>query len=279
MVDLQPPSHIHFLEPIPSLHPTGGRLAKPVRAVLFDIYGTLFISGSGDIGTAPKRFPKASDHEDLGRRHDIEASPDQIAEQLFNSLRAAHERKQKAGIVYPEVRIDKVWQSILGWQDQNRIREFALDYEWMVNPSYPMPGLDETLRTLRRRGLVMGIISNAQFFTPLLFKWFLGASPEELGFAPDLTVYSYQWGEAKPSGMLFNHCANRLNAMGLSPESIVYVGNDVLNDIMPAAKVGWQTTLFAGDQRSLRLRRDREECRLVRPRLVISDLRQLLDWI
>jgi len=57
------------------------------------------------------------------------------------------------------------------------------------------------------------------------------------------------------------------------------VGNDMLNDIMPAAKLGWQTTLFAGDQRSLRLRRDREECRMVRPHLVISDLRQLLDWI
>ena len=279
MVDLRAPTSIHFLEPIPSLHPTGGGLVKPVRAVLFDIYGTLIISDSGDIGTAPKKFQGGSGHEDLVRRHGIEASLEQIAEQLFESIHADHERQKKAGIVYPEVRIDEIWQRILGWQDQNRIREFALDYEWTVNPSYPMPGLDETLRAIRRRGLVMGIISNAQFFTPLLFRWFLGASPEELGFAPDLTVYSYQCGEAKPSGMLFNCCANRLNAKGLSPESVVYVGNDILNDIMPAAQVGWQTTLFAGDQRSLRLRRDREECRLVRPHLVISDLRQLLDWI
>lgn len=279
MVDLRAPSHIHYLEPIPSLHTAGGRLVKPVRAVLFDIYGTLFISSSGDIGTTPKKFQRAACHEVLGRRHGIEASLEQIGEQLFESIHAAHERKKKAGIVYPEVRIDRVWQRILGWQDQNRIREFALDYEWTVNPSYPMPGLDETLRTIRRRGLVMGIISNAQFFTPFLFKWFLGASPEELGFAPDLTVYSYQCGEAKPSGMLFKRCVNRLNAMGMAPESVVYVGNDILNDIMPADKVGWQTTLFAGDQQSLRLRRDREECRLVRPHLVISDLRQLLDWI
>jgi putative hydrolase of the HAD superfamily len=279
MVDLRAPTSIHFLEPIPSLHPTGGQLVKPVRAVLFDIYGTLFISGSGDIGTAPKKFQGDSGQEDLVRHHGIEVSLEQIAQQLFEYIRADHERQKKAGIVYPEVKIDQIWQHILGWQDQNRIREFALDYEWTVNPTYPMPGLDETLRAIRRRGLVMGIISNAQFFTPLLFRWFLGASTEELGFAPDLTVYSYQCGEAKPSGMLFNRCAKRLNAMGLSPESVVYVGNDILNDIMPAAKVGWQTTLFAGDQRSLRLRRDREECRLVRPHLVISDLRQLLDWI
>lgn len=279
MDDLRAPANIHYLEPIPSLHPIGGRLVKPVRAILFDIYGTLFISDSGDVGTAQEKIRGTSGLGELGRHYGIDASPDQITERLFQSIRAAHERQKKAGIAYPEVKIDTVWQSILGWQDQNRIREFALDYEWTVNPSYPMPGLDETLRNIRQRGLVMGIISNAQFFTPLLFKWFLGASPTELGFTPDLIVYSYQFGEAKPSGMLFKRCAKRLNAMGLSPESIVYVGNDMLNDIIPAANVGWQTALFAGDQRSLRLRRDREECRMTRPNLVIADLRQLLDWI
>ena len=279
MVDRQAQNHIHYLEPIPSLHPTGGRLVKPVRAILFDIYGTLFISNSGDIGTAAKNLQGVSSLGDVCRRYDIDASPDQIAQRLFQCIRATHERKRKIGIAYPEIEIDTVWQSILGWQDRNQIRKFALEYEWRVNPSYPMPGLDETLRTIRHRDVVMGIISNAQFFTPLLFKWFLGDFPTALGFAPDLTVYSYQCGEAKPSGRLFNHCAKRLNEMGLSPESIVYVGNDMLNDIVPAAKAGWQTALFAGDRRSLRLRRDVEECRMIHPNLVITDLRQLLDWL
>jgi putative hydrolase of the HAD superfamily len=125
----------------------------------------------------------------------------------------------------------------------------------------------------------MGLISNAQFYTPLLFKWFLGVFPENLGFDADLTVYSYRYGEAKPSKTLFDACSNTLNERGLSPSSVVYVGNDVLNDILPASTLGWQTTLFAGDRRSLRLRQDRAECRTIRPDLVITDLRQLLDWI
>jgi len=277
MADPQVQNYIHYLEPIPSWHPTDGRLVKPVRAILFDIYGTLFISNSGDVGTAQKNIQGASSLGDLCRRYDIDGSSDQIAQRLFQCIRATHERKRKDGIAYPEIKIDTVWQSILGWQDGNRIRKFALEYEWLVNPSYPMPGLDETLRTMRHRDLVLGIISNAQFFTPLLFQWFLGDLPCALGFAPDLTVYSYQCGEAKPSGMLFRQCAHRLNAMGLHPKSIVYVGNDMFNDIVPAAKVGWQTVLFAGDRRSLRLRKDVEECRMTHPDLVITDLRQLLD--
>jgi putative hydrolase of the HAD superfamily len=142
-----------------------------------------------------------------------------------------------------------------------------------------MPGLDETLRTLQHRGLKMGIISNAQFFTPLLFEWFLGAPPAPLGFDDDLTLYSYQCGEAKPSQSLFDICASRLRDLGFPPESVVYIGNDMLNDIVPAANAGWQTALFACDRRSLRLRRNREDCLKRHPDLVITDLRQLFDWI
>lgn len=279
MVEFRAPRHIHYLEPIPSVHPNGGRLIKPLRAILFDIYGTLFISDSGDVGTDPKKARSPSLLGNLCRHYGIDGSPDQITQRLFQAIHAMHERKKKAGIAYPEIEIDLIWQSILGWQDRNRAREFALEYEWAVNPCYPMPGLDETLRTIRHRGLVMGIISNAQFFTPLLFKWFLGAFPIELGFEPDLTIFSYQCGEAKPSAILFHRCASRLKDMGFPPESIVYVGNDMRNDIIPAANVGWQTTLFAGDHRSLRLRLELEECRMRPPDLVISDLRQLLDWI
>lgn len=279
MLDHRAKHRIHFIEPIPSLHSPGGQLSKPVRAVLFDIYGTLFVSDSGDIGIAQKQAHNLALLGDLCRHYGIDVPPDQVTQRLFQSIRMTHERIKQAGITHPEIKIDAVWQDILGWQDHDRIRDFALEYEWAVNPSYPMPGLDETLRTIRRRSLVMGLISNAQFFTPLLFEWFLGAAPTDCGFMPDLTVYSYQCGEAKPSETLFLHCADKLSNMGLPPESVVYVGNDMLNDIVPAAKMGWQTVLFAGDHRSLRLRRENNECRLIHPNLVITNLRQLLDWI
>lgn len=183
------------------------------------------------------------------------------------------------GIEWPEIDIVSIWQAILGWTNAERVRAFALAYEGAVNPCYPMPGLDHTLRVLRARGVTMGLISNAQFYTPLLFEWFLGGSPSAQGFDRDLTVYSYRCGEAKPSKALFNRCAIKLRQRGIPPDAVAYVGNDIRNDIRPASEMAWQTVLFAGDRRSLRWCLEGPDCRAVHPDLVITDLRELLDWV
>jgi putative hydrolase of the HAD superfamily len=56
------------------------------------------------------------------------------------------------------------------------------------------------------------------------------------------------------------------------------VGNDMLKDIWPAARLGCKTALFAGDRRSLRLREDDERCRELEPDLVVDDLSQLAQF-
>jgi len=53
----------------------------------------------------------------------------------------------------------------------------------------------------------------------------------------------------------------------------------MLNDIYPANAIGFQTALFAGDQRSLRLRTDDPRCVNLKPDLVLTDLAQLLKYI
>ena len=271
--------YLHLLEPIPSATPPGGRLNGPIQAVLFDIYGTLFISGCGDIGVTEASPPITSALTDVLRTFHIETSPPDLTRHLHRKIRDEHRRKQANGIGCPEIDIISIWQAILGWADERRVRAFALAYEWAVNPCYPMPGLDHTLRVLRGRGLSLGLVSNAQFYTPLLFEWFLGASPPELGFDEELTVYSYRCGEAKPAKTVFNRCATNLGQKGLSPSSVAYVGNDMRNDIRPASEMGWQTVLFAGDRRSLRLRQDDRGCQGILPDLVITDLRELLYWL
>ena len=49
-----------------------------------------------------------------------------------------------------------------------------------------MPGAAETLAALQQRGLLLGIVSNAQFYTPLMIEALLGKPPGELGFLPEL---------------------------------------------------------------------------------------------
>jgi putative hydrolase of the HAD superfamily len=140
-----------------------------------------------------------------------------------------------------------------------------------------MEGARKTLETLRKRGFRLGLISNAQFYTPLLFEAFFGASPEQLGFDPELLIYSYELGEAKPSPTLFAPALRRLAGLGQSAEACLYVGNDMLNDIFAAASSGFKTLLFAGDRRSLRLREENKLCENTRPTGVIRRLADIPD--
>ena len=59
----------------------------------------------------------------------------------------------------------------------------------------------------------------------------------------------------------------------------MFIGNDMLKDIYAAKKAGFKTALFAGDQRSLRLRENKAEVKNVYPDIIITDLRQLKDLI
>jgi putative hydrolase of the HAD superfamily len=225
--------------------------------VIFDVYGTLFVSTAGEIGAAADSTGAAAlpnRLETLAGEHGCSAA------ELRDYFRAAVLEQHQAlrgERAYPELRVEELWAQFLArrGEDPGGARELALRYELAVNPAYPMPAAAETLALLRSRGIILGLISNAQFFTPLLFEAFFGAPPEGLGFDRELLVYSYKLGEAKPSPRLFAPATRRLAALGLGPENALYIGNDMLNDIFAAARAGFKTALFAGDRRSLRLRK------------------------
>ena len=267
------------LSPLPTSTSPGGRLAEPIQCVLFDIYGTLFISGSGDIGTAKKTALETEKIEHLLHKFNIRKTPRDLFNELYKAIEDEHRQLLNEGIDYPEVEIDQIWKQILEISDLEQVRSFAIEYELIVNPVYPMPNLRKTLAFCRGRNLTMGIISNAQFFTPLLFEWFLHSSPEDLGFHSELIFLSYQIRHAKPSLVPFKKAASAISANGLNPAASLYVGNDMLNDIYPAQQLGFQTALFAGDTRSLRLRTDDSRCVNLPTDLVLTDLEQLIGHI
>jgi len=270
--------YVLALSPLPTGMKPSGRVQKRVHAVLFDVYGTLFISGSGDIGTMRRRN-QSQKIERLVRKYNLARPPEELTEAFFEQIEAVHREKRMEGIEAPEVEIDRVWMAVLGIDDRRLARRFAVEYELIVNPVYPMPGAEETIEGLRRKGLFLGIVSNAQFFTPWLFSWFFGHSPEGLGFDSGLLFYSYQLGEAKPSPVLFLAAVRRLQALGLLQDQALMVGNDMKNDVAAAQTAGFQTALFAGDARSLRLREDDPDCRDTKPDLVVTELGQLLDYL
>ena len=267
------------MSPLPTSIKPGGGLDGKIQCVLFDIYGTLFISGSGDISVGRKSSSPIQKLEHLVHKYDVGKPPQALVAELHHAIEFNHRRLKDNGIDYPEIEIDVVWQQILGIDDMQLVREFAIEYELIVNPVYPMPNLENLLAACRQQNLAMGIISNAQFYTPLLFEWFLDAPMEKLGFDSELIFLSYRWGYAKPSAVFFKMAASAIKAKGLDTTAVLFVGNDMLNDIYPAHQLGFQTALFAGDARSLRLRTDDSRCLNLSANLILTDLARLIEHI
>jgi putative hydrolase of the HAD superfamily len=267
------------MKPLPTPLAPGGFLTGKIECVLFDVYGTLFISGSGDIHAARKAPAPDRKLEHLVHKYGVDIAPQALVREFYDVVEQTHRRLKKDGIDYPEIEVDKLWQQILNIDDIEQVRRFAIEYELIVNPVYPMPNLESLLAACNHQNLAMGIVSNAQFFTPLLFEWFLNAHMENLGFVAELIFLSYQLRCAKPSMKIFEMAAAAVKAKGLSTAATLFVGNDMLNDILPARSLGFQTALFAGDARSLRVRKDDPRCRNLKANLIVTDLSQLIDHL
>jgi len=271
--------YIKPIFPLPTSLKPRGKLDKKVKAILFDLYGTLFISRSGDISMAKKKAPQMESLENLLQQFGIIKGSQTVLKRFYAAIENQHQILKKKGVDFPEVEIDQIWMRVLENNDLEAVRAFAVKFELIANPVYPMPNLETMLSACQDSNVLMGIISNAQFYTPYLFNWFLHSNPEDLGFHPDLILYSYKFGYAKPSTFMFQAAAERLKHMDILAHSALYIGNDMLNDIYPAKNVGFKAGLFAGDTRSLRLRKNDPKCKNLSVDLVITDLVQLLDYI
>ncbi len=285
--------HSRPLQPLPT--PVAPVLKKLpcVSAVLWDVYGTLFISGSGEIGTGAREIQEQALSQVLqvfGLQGAV--SPGELLDSYEQEVRQRHAQQQARGEPYPEIQVPEVWcQVVCRRAEQGQLRlpaqaeqrwfwhRFALEYEVRSNPVWPMPGVKSVLHHLRRSGILMGLVSNSQFYTPLLFPALLNQELEELGFEEELLLFSYRLGMAKPGCGLYEEARRRLARRGIPPERVLYVGNDVRNDVLPAQRTGFLTALFAGDRRSYRPRAEDPQCREVVPTLCLTRLEQLLGCV
>jgi len=280
------------MRPIKSGVDANLRALKDIKAVLFDIYGTLLISAAGDINKTCAQSPAAPlfwlDALNLSPPADKRQAAMQIRHRYLSEIQAAHVVDREQGIAHPEVNVLKIWRQILDDADIHRIArlknrwtlcDLATLFEIAHNPVYPMPGLRCIIKALGQREILIGLVSNAQFHTlPLLAYWLYGqwgTAPGMWPFRPELTVLSYQHLRAKPDLKLFDLARRQLASLGISAHHTLFVGNDMLNDIAAAHQVGFRTALFAGDQRSLRWRRGDGRVAGVAPDCVITGLGQV----
>ena len=275
------------LDPIPTEAELNLAVLNGIDTVLFDIYGTLLISGSGDVGTAAAIDSSEALIQALivaGYEGDHERAGELGPELLHAEIETWHEAARESGTDFPEVEISRVWKKLIERfqtlellkpdDDPLRIERLAMEYECRVNPVWPMPDALRTIENLRSRGFRLGIVSNAQFYTPLIIEALLGQPLEALGFDQELCVFSYKKLMVKPSIELFQPSENKVDW-----SKTLYVGNDMLNDSWIASEIGCRTCLFAGDQRSLRLRENDKRCKKRIPDAVVDNLHQITEMI
>ena len=270
-----------------------------IKAVLFDIYGTLFISEAGDISHA-EVYEKKNNGKDKTERSIFQKTFEdagidtsdfntalypELHDFYVSEIKKEHKKLISSGIKHPEVVITEIWERILKNLTDRHFTEdeiftTASVYESLSNRTYPMPEAENVLAGLKRREVILGIISNAQFYTPLMFNAYFGKSTEEIGFDNELSIYSFKYRQSKPDSFLFEKAAGILEKKyNIKPQQVLYTGNDMLNDITAAYNAGMKTALFAGDKRSLRLRENTPACRGISPDRIITDLGQICDII
>lgn len=270
------------------------RKLEEIEAVIFDFYGTLFISGVGDIGIDDGKSDaglllsalkgaeiRVKDSKAGGRGFEI-----------YNNVVSEEISKIKSDdIPYPEPDIRVVWEKVLNQLHEEGIidttgtenihERMSVEFEVRMNPIWPMPDLHETLSEFNTRKIKLGIISNSQFYTPIAFEALAGYSLSNLGFNKKLLHWSFEESMKKPGLLFYERFLEKAEKVfpKLKPENYLYVGNDMLKDIYPAHHFGMKTALFAGDERSLKWRKEDSRTKNLKPDIVITELIQLLNCV
>lgn len=265
-----------------------------IQVIAYDFYGTLFISGVGDIGVDDGEPDEkillevlnavgvTIKNRDAGKKgFDIY---NEVVGKKISSLKTM-------GIEYPEPDIRQIWSEVLERLNSHNLISFqqsddlydsvSIEFEARMNPVWPMPHVVETLLHYKEKGYTQGIISNSQFYTPIVLEALTGQKLDELGFTHELLHWSYEEEMKKPGIQFYQNYLKKIKSFDrqLKPENILYIGNDMLKDIYPAYTVGMKTALFAGDERSLKWRKEDDRCNKVLPDLIITDFSQLVDCI
>jgi len=282
------------LEPIDTKTISTLRELNDIRIITYDFYGTLFISGVGDIGIDDGHANADLLTETLENSgiEILDKSAGSAGFKVYNQVVDEHiQSLKKDGIEYPEPDIRTVWKDVLDELESEGLIKYSnreslpdivsVEFEARMNPVWPMEDAVDTLTFFKERGLTQGIISNSQFYTPIVLEALTGHTLDDLGFEKKLLHWSFEENLKKPGLQFYRDFIDKLNDydQNLSPANVLYVGNDMLKDVYPAHHFGMKTALFAGDKRSLKWREDDDRCKDILPDLIITSLSQLKECV
>jgi FMN phosphatase YigB (HAD superfamily) len=277
-----------------------------VRAVLWNVYGTLLNLTSGELcfeHPQPLITSVALDKtlQEFKMWASMSRKPGQPAEylgQIYQQVLLEQQMSTVAGEKYPEPSAEKVWESIIkklfvkDYQFDaafyGSLNEFSRKVAYFFHASLQAtecyPGAAKALHHVaRRKSLKQGLLADGQCFTLVQLQRGLTAQDENAKvddlIGVDSRWLSHELRAKKPSDRLFRAAVDGMRAQGIEPKEILHVGTRISQDVVPAKRVGMRTALFAGDRASLQATPEQLKDPLSRPDVMLTKLKQIMEVV
>jgi len=251
----------------PSIAPLEG-----VRAVVWDLYGTLLRTTDGAFTLFPQqeiRLQVALEktiHE-FNMWQSMYRKPGPPWQSMINQYRDYAERLAMVATKlrgdFTDVNLVHVWRAIV---DRLFDKEYVYDEDVMGDPTQLSEKIAyffhanlqatevradalQTIRQLSEAGVIQGLLGDGQSFTMVqLTRGLLdqGLDVPIFKYLPsNRNVLSYQMGIRKPSKSLFEQLIAQFEDIGIDSDEILHVSCRLKTDLAPAKAVGMKTALLA----------------------------------
>lgn len=281
----------------PSIAPLRG-----IKAVLWDVYGTLLRTPDGGFTMFPSpevRLQVALEktiHE-FNMWISMYRKPGPPWQSMIHQYQDYAERLSMASTKrrgdFTDTNLVTVWEGIV-----NRLFDKEYSYEIETYGDVPAlsekvayffhrnlqatearPGAVRALSDLSANGIRQGILADGQSFTFVQLIQELARQgdlpPVHEVFRENSTLFSYQMGVRKPSRSLFEYAVQQLSQVGIAANEILHVSCRLKTDLVPAKAVGMKTALLASEKTGLEAPADLIKDPQSRPDRLLTDITQI----
>jgi FMN phosphatase YigB (HAD superfamily) len=276
-----------------------------VRAVLWNVYGTLLAIPGGELWFEhPNKFvmdvaldKTVQEFKMWGSMSRKPGQPADYLGQMYANVLAEQRTVPGGGERYPEVIAERLWESLIKKLLQKDYRfdagffgalnEFSRKVAYFFHASLQATacydGEADALRQLAQAGIVQGLLADGQCFTAVQLQRGLtrqdAAARLDDWIALDWRTLSCDARGRKPSERLYRQALAGLTQRGLTSDQVLHVGSRVQQDLIPARRLGMKTALFAGDKASLQATPEQLKDPAGRPDVLLTELPQIVEVV
>ena len=284
----------------PSIRPIPG-----IRAVLWDIYGTLLRISDGRFSLFPSedaRLQIALDktiHE-FNMWNSMYRKPGPPWQSIIGIYRSTIERQSMhaspTGDV-TEVDLVETWRALIAklfekeytydeglYGDLDELSEkVAYFFHCNLQATEARSSAVRALCDISSAGLTQGFLSDGQSFTLVQTLKALsvqGDLPPLHGLIrPQTLILSWAHGVRKPSKSLFSAAVQQLRGLGIQAQEILHVSCRLSTDLVPARAAGMKTALLVAEKSGLEVSPEVLKAPATRPDRLLTDLSQITDVV